>query len=460
MGSSGSTDTSSQQQNISQTQLPPWVNQAAQRETTPCGAKRRQPAAHCTVPRASRWRTSGRRTQQAWNLAATTSAARGGGSVQRLAGAGYLTAAEDAPRPRSTRSRWLAPISSFVHEPVHAVCDQPDLAADATARRPEPKSGGQSGQLGQRLRRLAAGRPAGRRPGAGRDEHRPDGGATEPSELRPSADGGDRRHQPPAPGGAGQPDGQPGQHQFADPGGGRPRRARLPGADEPAPAIPRAVDRWRGSRRRRKTRSRPTSSQFNQAQQYPLNQLGIVQSGLQETPYGSTTMGSSTGQQLELTTTPSLMADVTGSLQALGSMAGAGGPLAPMMSAMFPTAPDSHTQDRHHQGWRACADWPATLFVQVQGRPEELSQGDRADWPRTRLQVAPHAVKTVGVHQPTGRKALHIRWTWARSTWPGRRWARTITWAGLRSGRAACPARTGRFRRACRVRSRRQRPWG
>ena len=30
MGSSGSTDTSSQQQSVSQTQLPPWVNQAAQ----------------------------------------------------------------------------------------------------------------------------------------------------------------------------------------------------------------------------------------------------------------------------------------------------------------------------------------------------------------------------------------------------------------------------------------------
>ena len=30
MGSSGSTDTSSQQQSVNQTQLPPWVNQAAQ----------------------------------------------------------------------------------------------------------------------------------------------------------------------------------------------------------------------------------------------------------------------------------------------------------------------------------------------------------------------------------------------------------------------------------------------
>ena len=204
-------------------------------------AKRRQPAADPVPGPAG----GGHRAADAAGVEfGRDQAGARGGSIQRLAG--RLPHGGRDARDASQRAvaGWNQPPA--VHEPLHAERHQHDDAADAAAERLEPKSGGQSGQLGQRLRRQSAGRPAGRRPGAGRDEHRPDGGAVEPSEFRPSADGGDRRHHSPAPGGAGQPAGQSGQHQFADPGGQRPRRARLPGADEPAPAILGAVDRWRG----------------------------------------------------------------------------------------------------------------------------------------------------------------------------------------------------------------------
>ena len=143
-------------------------------------------------------------------------------------------------------------------------------------------------------------------------------------------------------------------------------------------------------------------NQFNQAQQYPLNQLGILQSGLQETPYGSTTMGSSTGQTQQ-TTTPSLMADVTGGLQALGSMTGAGGPLAPAMSALFGS--DSHLKtDITPVGVHAPTGLPLYSY-RYKGDPKSFPKvtGPMAE---DAMQVAPHAVKTVGVHQPTGQ-ALH-----------------------------------------------------
>ena len=144
-------------------------------------------------------------------------------------------------------------------------------------------------------------------------------------------------------------------------------------------------------------------NQFNQANQYPLTQLGILQSGLQETPYGSTTIGSQSGQQTT-TSQPSVMSDVQSGLSALGSMAGAGGPLAPLMSALSPNS------DRHLK-----TDITKIGVHQPTGLPiyNYRYKGDPKSYPKIAgpmaedaMQVAPHAVKTVGVHAPTGQ-ALH-----------------------------------------------------
>lgn len=138
---------------------------------------------------------------------------------------------------------------------------------------------------------------------------------------------------------------------------------------------------------------------FNQANQYPGQQLGVLQSALGMTPYGSTTMGSSTGQQ-QTTTTPSLMSDITGGLSALGSLTGAGGPFASLMPG----------SDRHLK-----TDITPIGVHPPTGLPlySYRYKGDPKSYPKVSgpmaedaMQVAPHAVKTVGVHAPTGQ-ALH-----------------------------------------------------
>ena len=79
------------------------------------------------------------------------------------------------------------------------------------------------------------------------------------------------------------------------------------------------------------------------------------------------------------------------------------------------------------------------------------------------MQVAPHAVRTMGVHAPTGQ-AIHGVDMNALDV-PGRSPIKSgdganPTWPGLRSGRAACRARAARSRRGCLGRSRRRRRWG
>ena len=139
--------------------------------------------------------------------------------------------------------------------------------------------------------------------------------------------------------------------------------------------------------------------QFQQANQYPLQQFGILQSALGQTPYGSTTMGSSTGQS-QTTTTPSLMSDVTGGLQALGGAFGAGGPLASLMGSS-----DSHLKtDITKVGVHPATGIPLYSY-RYKGDPKSYPKvtGPMAE---DAMQVAPHAVKTMGIHQPTGQ-AIH-----------------------------------------------------
>ena len=88
MGSSGSTDTSSQQQNISQTQLPPWINQAAQQNYALAQNIAERPL---TQYQGQQVADVGPQTQQAWNLAASSGGA--GADQYNASQAAYLTAA-------------------------------------------------------------------------------------------------------------------------------------------------------------------------------------------------------------------------------------------------------------------------------------------------------------------------------------------------------------------------------
>ena len=88
MGSSGSTDTSSQQQSVNQTQLPPWVNQAAQQNY---GLAQNIAERPLTQYQGQQVADIGPQTQQAWNLAAQSGGA--GADQYNASQAGFLTAA-------------------------------------------------------------------------------------------------------------------------------------------------------------------------------------------------------------------------------------------------------------------------------------------------------------------------------------------------------------------------------
>jgi hypothetical protein len=144
--------------------------------------------------------------------------------------------------------------------------------------------------------------------------------------------------------------------------------------------------------------------QFSQAQQYPGQQLGILQSALGMTPYGSTTMGSQTGQS-QTTQTASPMADVMGGLQSLGGMFGAGGPFASGGALAGLMTSDKHLKtDISKIGVHPPTGLPIYSY-RYKGDPKSYPKvsGPMAE---DAMQVAPHAVKTIGVHGPTGQ-AIH-----------------------------------------------------
>ncbi|HEY1878301.1 MAG TPA: hypothetical protein VGG68_00060 [Caulobacteraceae bacterium] len=144
--------------------------------------------------------------------------------------------------------------------------------------------------------------------------------------------------------------------------------------------------------------------QFNQMQQYPGTQLGVLQSALGMTPYGSTTMGASTGQS-QTQTNPSLTSDIFGGLQSLGGMFGAGGPFGAGGAGAALFSSDQHLKtDIQQVGVHPPTGLPLYSY-RYKGDPKSFPKvtGPMAE---DAMQVAPHAVKTIGVHGPTGQ-AIH-----------------------------------------------------
>ena len=145
--------------------------------------------------------------------------------------------------------------------------------------------------------------------------------------------------------------------------------------------------------------------QFNNAWQYPGQQLSVLQSALGMTPYGQTTMGTSSGQQQ--TQTQQGFGDIAmGGLQSLGGMFGQGGPFAAggALAGLMPGS-DAHLKtDITPVGVHPATGLPLYSY-RYKGDPKSYPKitGPMAE---DAMQLAPHAVKTVGVHQPTGQ-ALH-----------------------------------------------------
>jgi hypothetical protein len=146
-------------------------------------------------------------------------------------------------------------------------------------------------------------------------------------------------------------------------------------------------------------------AQFQQANNYPLTQLGILQSGLTTTPYGSTTMGASSGQQ-QTQQNNGIAADIFGGLQSLGGMFGAGGPFGAggALASLMPGSDRHLKTDITKVGVHPPTGLPLFSY-RYKGDPKTYPKitGPMAE---DAMQVAPHAVRTLGVHAPTGQ-ALH-----------------------------------------------------
>ena len=397
MGSSGSTDTSSQQQNISQTQLPPWVNQAAQQNYALAQNVANRPL---TQYQGQQVADIGPQTQQAWNLAATSGGA--GADQYNASQAGYLTAAGTPATQVNAQSLagtnlqpYMNPYTqSVINQTLPLMQQQNALSQNQAANQANSANafGGSRQGVQQGVAQAQGAMNIGQMAAQLNQANF--------GQAQAAATGDISRQLQAAQGN--QTANQANINSLIQAAGGLGALGSQAQTNQRQQFLEQSTA-GAGEQAQAQNQIQANINQFNQAQQYPLNQLGIVQSGLQETPYGSTTMGSSTGQQ-QTTTTPSLMADVTGGLQALGSMAGAGGPLAPMMSAMFPGS-DSHLKtDITKVGVHAPTGLPLYSY-RYKGDPKSYPKvtGPMAE---DAMQVAPHAVKTVGVHQPTGQ-ALH-----------------------------------------------------
>ena len=396
MGSSGSTDTSSQQQNISQTQLPPWVNQAAQQNYALAQNIANRPL---TQYQGQQVADIGPQTQQAWNLAATSGGA--GADQYNASQAAYLTAAGTPATQVNAQSLantnlqpYMNPYTqSVINSTLPLMQQQNALAQNQGANQANSanafggsRQGVQQGvaqaqgalNIGQMAAQLNQANFGQAQTAATGDITR-DLSAQQGNQTANQANINSLIQAGSGLGTLGSQAQQNQRQQFLE--------LSTAGAQQQAQA---------------QNQIQANINQFNQAQQYPGQQLGVVQSALGMTPYGSTTMGSSTGQQ-QTTTTPSLMSDVTGGLQALGSLTGAGGPFAGIGSML--TGSDRHLKtDITPVGVHPATGLPLYSY-RYKGDPKSFPKvtGPMAE---DAMQVAPHAVRTVGVHAPTGQ-ALH-----------------------------------------------------
>ena len=386
MGSSGSTDTNSSQQSIQQTQLPPWINQAAQQNY---GLAQNVAMRPLTQYQGQQVADIGPQTQQAWNLAASSGAA--GADQYNAAQAGYLTAAGTPATqvtPQTLAGTNLQPyMNPYTQDVINATLplmqQQNALAQNQAANSANSANafGGSRQGIQQGVAQAQGAMNIGQmaaqlnQANFGQAQAAATGDITRGLQgqmANQTADQANINSLIAASSGLGALGNQAQQNQ-------RQQFLELSTA---------------GAQQQQQAQNQINAQigKFNQANAYPTTQLGILQSALGMTPYGSTTIGSTSGQQ-QTTTTPSAMSDIGSGLSALGS-------LAPLLPA----------SDRHLK-----TDITQTGTHPQTGLPiySYRYKGDPKSYPKVTgpmaedvMQVAPHAVQTVGVHGPTGQ-ALH-----------------------------------------------------
>ena len=390
---SGSTDTSSQQQSISQTQLPPWINQAAQQNY---GLAQNIANRPLTQYQGQQVADIGPQTQQAWNLAAQSGGA--GADQYNASQAGFLTAAGtpatqvNAQQLSNTNLQpYMSPFTqSVINSTLPIMQQQNALSQNQQANQANSANafGGSRQGIQQGVAQAQGAQNIGQMAAQLNQANFSQAQAAATGDISrnlQAQQGNQQANQAninsliSAAGGLGTLGSQAQQNQ-------RQQFLELSTA---------------GAQQQQQAQNQIQANvgQFNQANAYPGTQLGILQSALGMTPYGSTTMGSSTGQTQQ-TTTPSVMSDIQAGMQALGSLSGAGGPL-----AFLSGGSDRHLKtDIQKVGVHPQTGLPLYSY-RYKGDPKSFPKvtGPMAE---DAMQVAPQAVKTVGVHAPTGQ-ALH-----------------------------------------------------
>ena len=390
MGNSGSTNQQSNQQSISQTQLPPWINQAAQQNY---GLAQNIAERPLTQYAGQQVADVGPQTQQAWNLAATSGGA--GADQYNASQAGYLTAA-GTPATQITApgsaglQPWMNPFTSSVINSTIPIMQQANALSQnqqANAANSANAFGGSRQGVQQGVAQAQGAMNIGQMAAQLNQAN-----FTQAQAANLQAQQGNQQAN------------QANINSLISAAGGLGALGTAAQTNQRQQFLEQSTA---GAQEQQQAQNEIAANvnQFNQAQAYPGQQLGVLQSALGMTPYGSTTMGSSTGQT-QTTTTPSLMSDVTGGLQVLGSLTGpgglfgSGGAVAGLMSGS-----DRHLKtDITKVGTHPATGLPLYSY-RYKGDPKSFPKvtGPMAE---DAMQVAPHAVQTVGVHGPTGQ-ALH-----------------------------------------------------
>lgn len=399
MGSSGSTNQQSNQQSISQTQLPPWINQAAQQNY---GLAQNIAERPLTQYAGQQVANIGPQTQQAWNLAATSGGA--GADQYNASQAGYLTAAGTPATQVNAQSLagtnlqpYMNPFTQNVINSTLPLMQQQNALSQnqqANAANSANAFGGSRQGIQQGVAQAQGAMNIGQMASQLNQANFQQAQAAATGDISRNLQAQTSNQ------GANQAN----INSLLQAAGGLGNLGTAAQTNQRQQFLEQSTA---GAQQQQQAQNQIAANvnQFNQAQAYPGQQLGVLQSALGMTPYGSTTMGSSTGQQ-QTTTTPSLMSDVTGGLQALGSLTGAGG----LFGSGGAVAGLLSNSDRHLK-----TDITKIGTHQQTGLPiySYRYKGDPKSYPKIAgpmaedaMQVAPHAVQTMGVHGPTGQ-AIH-----------------------------------------------------
>jgi hypothetical protein len=399
MGSGGSSEQQSSTQSVNQVQLPPWVNQAAQQNYALAQDVANRPL---TQFQGQQVADVGPQMQQAWNLAAGSGAA--GADQYNAAQAGYLTAAGYQPNqvtPQTLAGTNLQPyMNPFTQNVINAslplmqqqtqqalmgIGDQASAAKAFGGSRQGVAEGVAATQGGLNAAQMAAQLNQANfqqaQAGATGDITR-DLSAQQGNQAANQAAINSLLQASTGLGGLGTQAQNNQRQQFLE--------LSTAGAQQQQQA---------------QNQIQAQMNQFNQANAYPGQQLGVLQSALGMTPYGSTSIGSST-TQAQQQQNPSMMSDVFGGLTSLGGMFGQGGPFAAggALSGLLTGSDKALKTDISKVGVHPPTGLPIYSY-RYKGDPKSYPKvtGPMAE---DAMQVAPHAVKTIGVHAPTGQ-AMH-----------------------------------------------------